>query len=165
MLQDAGYDFNTPVPINTQNGKYVSDTDICNAIAGMLTQIGVKASVNVIEGGVFTQMTAAQKLGVLYMVGWYSIGDADFALVWYTTNGYRTKWVDPEFEKLFTAARSTNDTAERVKDYHRMTEIMYAQNPSMFLFGLPSLYGVSNDISGFGAAADKLLRLSKVRIK
>ena len=31
MLKDAGFDFNTPVPITTQNGKYVSDTDICKA--------------------------------------------------------------------------------------------------------------------------------------
>ncbi len=44
MLQDTGYDFNTPVPITTMNGKYVSDTDICNAVAGMLNEIGVKAT-------------------------------------------------------------------------------------------------------------------------
>ena len=30
-------DFNTPVTITTLNGKYVSDTDICNAAAGMLS--------------------------------------------------------------------------------------------------------------------------------
>jgi hypothetical protein len=45
-----------------------------------------------------------------------------------------------------------------------MMEILYQQNPSIFLFGLPSLYGVSKSISGFGAAADKLLRLTKVTI-
>ncbi|HEY0181813.1 MAG TPA: ABC transporter substrate-binding protein [Rhodopila sp.] len=165
MLQDAGYDFNTPVPITTQNGKYVSDTDICNAVAGMLNQIGVKATVNIVEGGVFQQMSNAQKLGVLYMIGWYSLGDADFASVWYTKAGYRTKWVDPEYEQLFVAARSTTSEAERVKDYHRMMEILDQQNPSIFLFGLPSLYGVSNDITGFGASADKLLRLTQVRLK
>lgn len=165
MLLDAGYDFNTPVPITTQNGKYVSDTDICNAIAGMLNQIGVKATVNVVEGGVFQQMTTARKLGVLYMVGWYSVGDADFASVWYTTAGYRTKWVDAEYEQLFVAARSTTDVAEREKDYHRMMEILRQQNPSIFLFGLPSLYGVGNAITGFGAAADKLLRLTQVQLK
>jgi peptide/nickel transport system substrate-binding protein len=165
MLQDAGYDFNTPVPITTQNGKYVSDTDICNAVAGMLNQIGVKATVNIVEGGVFQQMTTAQKLGVLYMIGWYSVGDADFASVWYTKGGYRTKWVDPEYEQLFVAARTTNDMAEREKDYHRMMQIMNEQTPSVFLFGLPSLYGVSNDVTGFGAAADKLLRLSQVQLK
>ena len=104
MLQDAGYDFNTPVAITTQNGKYVSDTDICNAVAGMLNQIGVKATVNIVEGGVFQQMSTAQKMGPLYMVGWYSVGDADFASVWYTKSGYRTKWIDPEYESLFVAA-------------------------------------------------------------
>jgi peptide/nickel transport system substrate-binding protein len=165
MLQDAGYDLNTPVPITTQNGKYVSDTDICNAVAGMLNQIGVKATVNVVEGGVFQQMSNAQKLGALYMIGWYSVGDADFASVWYTKGGFRTKWTDPEYEQLFAAARSTTDTTERVKDYHRRMEILYQQNPSIFLFGLPSLYGVSNSITGFGAAADKLLRLTQVRLK
>jgi peptide/nickel transport system substrate-binding protein len=165
MLQDAGYDFNTPVPITTQNGKYVSDTDICNAVAGMLNQIGVKATVNIVEGGVFQQMSTAQKLGALYMIGWYSVGDADFASVWYTKGGFRTKWTDPEYERLFVAARSTTDVAEREKSYHRMMEILYEQNPSIFLFGLPSLYGVSNDITGFGAAADKLLRLTHVQFK
>jgi peptide/nickel transport system substrate-binding protein len=162
MLQDAGYDFNTPVPITTMNGKYVSDTDICNAVAGMLNEIGVKATVNIVEGGVFQQMSAARKLGPLYMIGWYSVGDADFAAGWYTKAGLRTWWSDPEYERLFVAARSTINTDERIKDYHRMMEILYQQNPSIFLFGLPSLYGVNKSISGFGAAADKLLRLTKV---
>ena len=164
LLQAAGYDFNTPVPITTQNGKYVSDTDICNAVAGMLNNIGVKASVNVVEGGVFQTMANAMKLGPLHMIGWYSVGDADFASVWYTKAGLRTKWSDPEYEKLFVAARSTNDEADRVKDYHRMMEILYEQTLSVFLFGLPSLYGVSTAITGFGAAADKILRLTQIEM-
>ncbi|MEA2816374.1 MAG: peptide/nickel transport system substrate-binding protein, partial [Rhodospirillaceae bacterium] len=165
MLQDAGFDFSTPVPITTQNGKYVSDTDICNAVAGMLNKIGVKATVNIVEGGVFQQMSNARKWGPMHMVGWYNLGDADFAAVWYTQAGLRTRWADPEYDKLFVAARSTNDTAEREKIYHQMMAILNQQNPSIFLFGLPSLYGVSKDVTGFGAAADKLLRLTEVQLK
>ncbi len=107
-------------------------------------------------------MSSARKLGPLYMIGWYSVGDGDFAAGWYTQGGLRTWWSDPEYERLFVAARSTMDADERIKDYHRMMEILYQQNPSIFLFGLPSLYGVSKNVSGFGAAADKLLRLTKV---
>ena len=165
MLQAAGFDFDTPVPISTQNGKYVSDTDICNAVAGMLNQIGVKATVNIVEGGVWAQLTTAKKLGPMYMIGWYSVGDADFATVWYTASGYRTTWIDPEYERLFVAARSTNDVAERTRAYHRMMQILSEQNPSIFLFGLPSLYGVSDEVAGFGAAADKILRLTQVTLK
>ncbi len=61
-------------------------------------------------------------------------------------------------------ARTTNDQAERVKIYHRMMEILYEQTPSVFLFGLPSLYGVSTSITGFGASSDKILRLAQVQL-
>ena len=165
MLQDAGYDFKTPVLLTTQNGKYVSDTDISNAAAGMLNQIGVKATVEIVEGGVFQQMTTSQKWGPLHVNGWYSLGDADFASVWYTEGGLRSKWSDPEYEQLFVAGRSTTNTAEREKIYRRMMEILNQQNPALFLFGLPSLYAVSKHITGFGAASDKVLRLTQVELK
>jgi peptide/nickel transport system substrate-binding protein len=165
MLTEAGYDFNTPVPILTQNGKYVSDTDICQAIAGMLNKIGVKATVNTVEGGTFQTMANGLKMGPLHMIGWYSLGDADFATVWYTKAGHRTLWYSEDYEKMFTAARSTNDEKERVRIYHEMGVLAYKENPSLFLFGLPSLYGVNKDLKGFGAAADKILRLTKVELK
>ena len=130
----------------------------------MLTNIGVNAAVNVVEGGVFLQMQSAFKTGPIYMIGWYSLGDADFATVWYTKGGRRTTWVNEEFERLFVEARSTNDSAVRLAKYHRMEEILYEENPSMFLFGLPSQYGVSKKITGFQAASDKCLRLSQVAV-
>jgi peptide/nickel transport system substrate-binding protein len=165
MLTEAGYDFNTPVPITTQNGKYVSDTDICQAIAGMLTKIGVKATVNIVEGGVFQQMMNAVKFGPLHMIGWYSLGDADFATVWYTKAGHRTNWNSVDYDKMFVAARTTNDEKERVKIYHEMMALAFKENPSLFLFGIPSIYGTTRNVKGFGAASDKLLRLTEVELK
>lgn len=42
-----------------------------------------------------------------------------------------------------------------------MMEIMYAENPSIYMFGLPSVYGVSTKLGGFSPPSDKILRLSK----
>ncbi len=165
LLQEAKYDFKTPIAITTQSGKYVSDVDICNAVAGMFGEVGLNASVNVLEGGVFLKQWNAKEMGPLYMIGWYSLGDADFATVWYTEAGKRTTWVDAEYEKLFSEARATNDSALREKDYGRMMQILHQQTPSIFLFGLPSLYGVSSKISGFEAASDKILRLKDVAVR
>jgi len=165
MLVEAGYDFSTPVTITTLNGKYVSDTDICNAAAGMLANIGIKATVEIVEGGTFQQMTSAQKWGALHVNGWYSLGDGDFASVWYTEAGKRSNWIDPAFDKMFVEARSTNDTAERTRIYNRMMALLAEQTPAIFMFGLPSLYGVARNIAGFGASSDKILRLAKVEIK
>jgi peptide/nickel transport system substrate-binding protein len=165
MLVEAGYDFNTPVTITTLNGKYVSDTDICNAAAGMLSKIGVKATVEIVEGGTFQQMTSAQKWGALHVNGWYSLGDGDFASVWYTEAGKRSNWIDPTFDKLFVEARSTTDVAVRTKIYHRMMATLAEQTPAIFMFGLPSLYGVGKNVEGFGASSDKILRVAKARLK
>lgn len=162
MLREANYDFNTPIPIMTQSGKYVSDVEITNAIVGMLQEIGVKATVAVVESGVYLKQWSAMEMGPLYMVGWYSLGDADFATVWYTKDGKRTTWTDPDYERLFAEARSTTDVATRERGYHDMMAILHKENPSIFLFGLPSIYAVSNKMSGFQAAADKILRLNEV---
>ncbi len=63
LLKQANYPADTPIPIMTQSGKYVSDIDICNAVAGMLNQVGVNATVDVVEGGVFLQRQSAFKAG------------------------------------------------------------------------------------------------------
>ena len=164
LLKEANFDFSKPVTIMTQSGKYLSDVDVCNAVAGMLQNIGVKADVNVVESAVYLKQWSALEMGSMYMVGWYSLNDADFATVWYTEASHRSVWKNEEYEKLFVEARSTNDASAREFAYHRMMEIMHAENPSMFLFGIPSIYAVSNSVSNFGAAADKVLRLDAASI-
>src|SRR5258708_18854260 len=79
MLQDAGFDFSTPVPITTQNGKYVSDTDICNAVAGLVNKIGVKATVNILPGGEFQQTSQPRKGGPPPQGCWCQLGPAHVA--------------------------------------------------------------------------------------
>ncbi len=160
LLKEVKFDFAKPIPIMTQSGKYASDVDICNAVAGMLNNAGVNVTVDVVEGGVFLQRQTAFRSGPIHMVGWYSLGDADFANVWYTKGGKRSVWSNEEYERLFVEGRSTNDREARLKAYDRMAEILHEENPSMFLFGLPSLYGVNKKVTGFGAASDKCLRLN-----
>lgn len=165
LLADAGYPNGFSTSIITMSGRYLSDTDICNAVSGMLQKIGVKAAVNLVEGAVWTTMDRAKQLTPSYMVGWFSVGDADFNTVWYTQAAGRSYWKNEEYEKLFLAARSTVDEAERIKHYNRMMEIMHQENPSLFLVGLPRLYGKSKAVSNWLPSSDSLLRLSKVELR
>ncbi|MBM7324696.1 hypothetical protein JS562_16520 [Agrobacterium sp. S2] len=162
LLKEANFDFKTPIAIMTQAGKYVSDVDICNAIAGMLLEVGITANINVVESGVYLKQWAVKEMGPIYMVGWYSQGDADFATVWYTDGGKRTTWTNPEYERLFKEARSTLDESARRKIYARMMQILHDENPSMFLYGLPAVYGAASKVKGFKAPYDKILRVTGV---
>lgn len=159
LLAEAGYSDGFETSITTRSGKYLSDVDIANAIAGMFLDVNVRAGVNVVEQGVFSKMVKAREMGPLHMVGWYSVGDADFATVWFTESSGRAYWKNDEYEDLFIKARSTVDRDERLAAYNRMMEIMHEEVPAIFLFGLPSIYGVSDKLSNFSPPSDKIMRL------
>lgn len=159
LLAEAGYADGFETSITTRSGKYLSDVDIANAIAGMFRDVNVTAGVEVVEQGVFSKMVNARDMGPLHMVGWYSVGDADFATVWFTEDSNRAYWKNDEYEELFAKARSTVDEDERKAAYARMMEIMHEEVPAIFLFGLPSIYGLSDDLTGFEPPSDKIMRL------
>jgi peptide/nickel transport system substrate-binding protein len=164
LLAEAGYPNGFETSIATRSGKYLADVEICNAIAAMLADIGVRTNVNVVEEGVWSKMTAARDSGPMHMIGWYSLNDADFATIWYTEASRRSVWKNEEYEKLFVAARSTVDESTRLKHYHRMMEILHAELPSLFLFGLPSIYGKAKSLQGWLPPSDKILRVAKARV-
>jgi len=161
LLAEAGYPNGFTTSISTRSGRYLSDMDITNAIVGMFGEVGVRASINLVEGGVWTRMARAQDMGPMHMVGWFSLGDADFATIWYAKAGERAFWTNDEYERLFVEARSTVDQAAREKAYHRMMEILHEQNPSIFLFGLPSISAKSKRLTGWNPSSDTILRLVK----
>lgn len=164
LLKEAGYGNGFSTSITTRSGKYLADVDICNVCAAMFSAVGVKTTVNVVEQGVFSKMVDAENLGPMNMVGWYSLGDADFATVWFTKASHRSFWYDAEYEKLFLAARSTVNQDERLEDYHRMMAIMREEAPSVFLFGLPTIYGAAKTLAGWSPPSDKIERLAKARM-
>jgi peptide/nickel transport system substrate-binding protein len=165
LLAEAGYGDGFETSITTRSGKYLSDVDIANVIAAMLADVGVRTAVNVVEQGVFSKMVKAHDMGPIHMVGWYSLGDADFATVWFTQGSDRAYWENPEYEELFLKGRTTVDEAERLAAYQRMMEIMHDEAPAIFLFGLPSIYGQSDNLAGWGPPSDKVLRLSKAELQ
>ena len=161
LLAEAGYAKGFETSITTRSGKYLADVEICNVCAAMFAEVGVKTAVNVVEQGVFSKMSSAMDMGPMHMVGWYSLGDADFATVWFTEASRRAFWKSDEYEKLFVKARTTVEESGRLEAYHRMMEIMNAEVPSIFLFGLPSIYGKAKSLKNWSPPSDKILRVAK----
>ena len=160
LLAEAGFPNGFSTSITTRSGKYLSDVDIANVCAAMFSDIGVKTAVNVVEEGVYSKMARARDMGPMHMIGWYSLGDADFATVWFTEASGRAYWKNEAYERLFVEARSSVDPAVRERAYHAMTGIMHEQSPVVFLFGLPSIYGRAKALSNWLPPSDKVLRLA-----
>ena len=164
LLAEAGVKGEIQTTLTTRSGKYLGDVEICNVCAAMLGEVGFKVAVNVVEQGVFSKMATAKDMGPMHMVGWYSLGDADFATVWFTEKSGRAFWKSEEYEKLFIEARTTVDEKARLAAYGRMMAIMHDEAPAIFLFGLPSVYGRARTLRNWSPPSDKVLRLTKASI-
>jgi len=164
LLAEAGMPRGFNTSITVRSGRYLSDIDITNAIAGMFQEVGVRTSVNIVEGGVWTRMAGASDMGPTHLVGWFSLGDADFNTIWFTRGGRRAFWHNEEYERLFVEARSTVDEAKRLVAYNRMMEIMQEEAPSIFLFGLPSINGKARALQGWRPSSDTILRLTRATL-
>ncbi len=110
-------------------------------------------------------MVQKHDMGPMHSVGWYSLGDADFSTVWFTQDSGRAYWKNDEYEELFVKARTTVNDQEREKIYHRMMEILHEENPAVFLFELPSIFGQSTRVQNWVGRGDKLLNLTRVSLQ
>jgi peptide/nickel transport system substrate-binding protein len=131
----------------------------------MMRAVGIRTSVNVVEGAVWSRLDRNREQGPIYQIGWFSVGDADFNTVWYTEASRRNYWTNAEFDRLWREARSTIDEGERRRAYHRMMEIMHEEVPSVFMFGLPRIFGRSTRVEGWQPSRDSLLRLHRVGLR
>ena len=58
LLAEAGFPNGFSTAISTMSGRYLSDVDIANTVSGMLNDVGVKVSINVMEPGIFLKISA-----------------------------------------------------------------------------------------------------------
>jgi peptide/nickel transport system substrate-binding protein len=165
LLAEAGYPKGFALNIATPVGKYLIDRDLAIAVASQLGKVGITANVDVIEWGAYSKALGSKKMPPMHVIGWYNVGDADFGMIWYATASARSFWESPEFDKLFTASRSELDPKKREELLHQAGQMMHDQLPSIYLFQLPALYGVSDRITGWKPRPDEMLDVTKAILK
>jgi peptide/nickel transport system substrate-binding protein len=165
LLAEAGHPQGLNLTLTTPVGKYLIDRDLSLAVASQLSSVGINVKVDVLEWGAFSKQLAAKKMGPMHLIGWYNVGDADFAMVWYWTGSGRHFWENPEFDRLFLTARSELNAAKRQALLHEAGQLMSQQRPSIYLFQLPALYAVNAKVGNWMPRPDEMLDVTKATVK
>ena len=78
LLAEAGYPGGFTFTMPTSNGRYMEDRAVTEAIAAYLGKVGIKATVQPTEWGVYLKMLAEKRTGPVFIIGWGSgLFDAD----------------------------------------------------------------------------------------
>jgi peptide/nickel transport system substrate-binding protein len=138
LLAEAGYPSGFKLTLHTPNGRYINDVKIAEAVAQMLTRVGIETALEALQPSVF--FTRASQGGPnntpefsFILVGWSSgtgensgslvplVNTFDRAKGTGTTN--RGRYSNPEVDQISAEALRTNDDNKRAALLAKATEI------------------------------------------
>jgi ABC-type dipeptide transport system, periplasmic component len=158
LLAEAGYPNGFETSLDCVNW-YIKCTDVGQAIAAQLAQVGIKIKVNSIESSVYRTSVPAKKQAPMYFLGWSSTNslDADAAIyaVLHSGQSYST-YSNAEVDKMLDSARSSTKPEERSQLYSSIQKNVIEDAPRIFLYQENKYIGVSNKIDWEGRIDDAI---------
>lgn len=148
LLAEAGYKNGGPeIDFYTSTGRYISDRQISEAIAQMLTQAGFKVKLRTPEWANLWADVRGGKVPMYYM-GRGQAADPSVPLSQYFETGVspRIKYSDPTVDGLFQKVRATFDADKRCEYIREIADKLDTDAPAQFLWSHRLINGVRSNI-------------------
>lgn len=137
LLKEAGYPDGFAMTIHGPNDRYINDAKIAEAVAQMLTRIGIPTKVDTMPKSVYFKRASALEFSFI-LVGWGSgTGEASSPLKSLLATYDKEKGMgasnrgrhsNPEFDKVLEQALATVDDEKREALLQKATEIGIGQD-------------------------------------
>src|SRR5438067_858753 len=154
-----------PIPeLGARNGRWAMDKDIAQAVAGQLTENGIKTNVKIIgEWGSHVRSVLDHKTEDIFMNGWCLPSlEPDH---WVTPNLHTgepvSQYSNPEIDKLMEQARSEMNAEKRKQLYSQLLRLIRDDAPWIFGYQQMDIYGVSNRLK-WTPRGDESIRLTEI---
>jgi peptide/nickel transport system substrate-binding protein len=157
MLEAIDFDFDHEFKMVCPQGRFVRDSQICEAVQGQLAQnLGLNIELEIIAD--FPAYLAALDEGSGYywdmaLDGVYSANPDPDSMIECAFNPSRAGhicnfdgFVNDRFGEVLNAAMTTMDQTARASHYAEMQEILWAEVPWLYLFYEVSFDGISNKL-------------------
>lgn len=152
LLAEAGLGdgFATTLEVTTSDSQPIAE-----AVAGQLAEVGIDATVAVVEKGTFDATYADPATAPLRMVTWTPMFDP-YALLGLVvaSEGYLSRYANPDADALIAAGATTEDPVARADAYRRLGALLHDDAPAIFLYALTTRYGVANSVAGWQPRPD-----------
>jgi peptide/nickel transport system substrate-binding protein len=163
LLAAAG----TPRPAFTlTTGTGTTEQQVAQTIQAMAGEAGFDIKLQATEAATMVQKNTAGDYQAALAI-WSGRPDPDGNIaIWIACDGFLNwgKYCNPDLDKALAAARAVTDPAERAKFYAAAADIYLADRPTMVLYHLKWLWGVSRKVTGFIPNPDGLIRLAGMKV-
>jgi peptide/nickel transport system substrate-binding protein len=165
LLAEAGFPNGVDVELFASADRYVNDRQSSQAIASMLTKVGIRAKLTIRDYSI-EWPNVRKGLVPFYYQGRGSVIDPSPFLEQYFQSGVtpRLGYSNPQLDKLLEAERREFDPAQRKKLLLQAFDLIQQEVPTVFLWRIDSLYGVSDKV-GFKPHSDERIFGTDITVK
>jgi len=149
LLAEAGYPKGVDLVLNSPNGRYPKDKEVAEAIAGQLTQAGIRTQLKVYEWTTYMNNIAYRHGGApMWLIGWgNTVWDADYTFTpMFRTGQVLANYWNPEFNNLLEDGQTNMDPKKRLQIYAKAGRIFMDDAPVISLYQQIDNYGVSRKL-------------------
>ena len=166
LLREAGYANGFEMTMHAPNRRYMNDIEVMQAMAQMLSKVGIKAKVEVWEQSIYTTKWRKRELLPAYMTAWGGAGVFDGDLL---TSSLHSKsalaiFKNDTLDKMLEEAQATNDPERRKAIYWKAQELIYEEAPIIKAYQQAHIFGVSNRLD-WKPWVDNMLFLYDAKLK
>ncbi|HEY6633301.1 MAG TPA: ABC transporter substrate-binding protein [Rhizobiaceae bacterium] len=148
LLAEAGYADGFPLTLQWST-RFDGGKEVSEVVGSFLEQVGIKPTYEAVELGQFREGLSKASLKGIYFQGWAALINPSVELVILTcghvdnSSGY----CNPKYDELVLKASQTLDDAERQTLEFQAQEIIWNDAPWLYLWRLPSFFGLSKQLS------------------
>jgi peptide/nickel transport system substrate-binding protein len=149
LLAKAGYPNGLTLEFEVPVGRYLLGSEIAQAIAAQLADVGVTTTIVEMEYGRWLDkyQNAGNVAALSYLGQSWPTLNADGMLSLFETGNRYSYYENADFTNAIRAARATNDQAKRIALYKQATESFCADPAHIMLFDQPTTYAESKRIN------------------
>ncbi len=152
LLADAGYPDGFDIGFACPSGAYTNFEQVCEAVEAQLGEVGVKASLEIIDSGAYWDLEADKQLPPLFGDSWSNANPEGWDRLQGSMGGNAASysaWSDPVVDDLLVQILATPDDDERADLYQQLQQQMYDDPPFIYLYVPFSFEAVSDRVANY----------------
>ncbi len=148
LLAEAGYPNGFEVEFHHPSGRWLKDVEVAQAVAGMLSKVGVRTKLTTGEYGTFFANWAKGDFKGMTMIGTLNLIDADqvIGLFLYSKGTWPHYWRDSKLDAMYERVGEIVDREKRRQFLREMEAYLSDQAPWLFLYFQTDLYGANRKL-------------------
>jgi peptide/nickel transport system substrate-binding protein len=137
LLSEAGYPDGFEMGFACPAGAYAFFEQVCEAVQGYLTEVGIETELEIMESGQYWDLEAAKELPPLFGDSWSSAVGEAYNRLYGALGGWDASysaWSDPKIDEMLAEIAQAVDFDEREKLYEDLQVYMQEDPPFIYLY-------------------------------